>query len=268
MDLQTSKVIGIVGGMGPQAGNVLFEQIMLNTPAKNDQEHLSVILASLPSAVIDRTAYLRGQTQENPAHAIGAIIEKLELAGANLIGMACNTSHAPAILDVIQSKLLARNSKVTLLNMPEETCKFIQENHPYAKRIGLMATNGVFLSGLYHQILQNLGYEVVELDFSFQDQVIHRIIYDPDWGLKANPEGVQKQAQVLIEQTLEYFRQRNTDALILGCTEFSMAFRQQPIPDLPLIDSTQCLAKALVKAALPEYRETNAPVLHPQLEVV
>lgn len=248
MDLMTPKVIGIVGGMGPQAGNTLFEQIILHTPAKTDQEHLSVLLASFPSTILDRTAYLNGQVSENPAYAIEEVIKKLETAGAQLIGMACNTSHVPAIMEVIQATLTARNSKVELLHMPLKTCLFMQNRYPTVKKIGVLATNGVFSSKLYYTILEDMGYDLVVHDSSMQDQ-IHRIIYDQDWGLKAHPEYLHPQALSWLNELLDYFIQQGTDALILGCTEFSVAFRQHQIQNILLIDSTQCLAMALVNEA-------------------
>ena len=51
----TEKVIGILGGMGPEATLGFFERIIAHTPATRDQEHLRVIIDSNPQ-VPDRTA--------------------------------------------------------------------------------------------------------------------------------------------------------------------------------------------------------------------
>lgn len=42
------KIIGILGGMGPTATIDLFQKIVLNTPAKTDQEHLRIIIYNNP----------------------------------------------------------------------------------------------------------------------------------------------------------------------------------------------------------------------------
>ena len=53
------RVIGILGGMGPEATVDCFDKIIKNTPATKDQEHLRVIIDSNPE-VPDRTAAIIG----------------------------------------------------------------------------------------------------------------------------------------------------------------------------------------------------------------
>ena len=40
----TEKIVGILGGMGPEATADLFMRIIRATPAKRDQDHLRVII--------------------------------------------------------------------------------------------------------------------------------------------------------------------------------------------------------------------------------
>ena len=54
------KVIGILGGMGPEATLDCFEKIIRNTPAGKDQDHLRVIIDSNSKAP-DRTAAILGK---------------------------------------------------------------------------------------------------------------------------------------------------------------------------------------------------------------
>ena len=93
-----TKKIGIVGGLGPEAGVDLFRKIIQETPAKGDEDHLKVVLDSAPSEVPDRTAFLTGKTKVNPGTAIGKIICRLISADAEVIGIPCNTAHVPNIL--------------------------------------------------------------------------------------------------------------------------------------------------------------------------
>ncbi len=53
-----SSVIGIVGGLGPQAGIDLANKRIKQTHAFMDQDHISLIFMSLWSYVVDRTDYL------------------------------------------------------------------------------------------------------------------------------------------------------------------------------------------------------------------
>jgi len=130
MEPEFDPVIGIVGGMGPQAGLALFNSIMRQTNAATDQQHLSTILMSFPRHIVDRTAFLEGVTDINPGFSIAAVIQKLERAGASIAGISCNTSHCPRIFEIIVRELRKQNSSIQLLNMPLETCACIRERYP------------------------------------------------------------------------------------------------------------------------------------------
>lgn len=58
--MMNEKVIGILGGMGPEATLDCFGKIIKNTPAQNDQDHLRVVIDSNPK-VPDRTAAIIGE---------------------------------------------------------------------------------------------------------------------------------------------------------------------------------------------------------------
>jgi aspartate racemase len=247
--VKSKPVIGIVGGMGPQAGNAVCSRITALSTATCDQDHLPVIMVSFPHEIADRSQYLNGFEKENPGYAIARIIATLETAGATLIGIACNTAHAPAIFDVIQMELHARHSRVNLLHMPGETCRFLREQYPGLKRVGVLATNGTSQSGLYSAMLEEQGFIVVSPPAAFQDQVIHRMIYDPVWGIKACPDHISTEVRRLQQDILHFFSAAGTEALILGCTELSLVFDEQQASPMHLIDATDCLARALINLA-------------------
>lgn len=247
MNLGNDKIIGIVGGMGPQAGCSLFDTIIRHTKAVNDQQHLSVILMSFPQHLTDRTAFLNGDSNINPAINIVSIIKRLELAGAKIIGIACNTSHSPAIFNVILEELSKTNSHVKLLSMPIETCNYIREKYGHVRRVGIMSTNGTYKSGLYQDLLEELGYDVVVPDFEFQDKVIHRMIYDPEFGVKSSPAKITRKARSLMDKALHYFKSERTDAIILGCTELPLILTRNDVMDMLIIDPAEMLAKALIR---------------------
>ncbi|MBW8687211.1 aspartate/glutamate racemase family protein [Chitinophaga rhizophila] len=244
------KVIGIVGGMGPQAGGALFNNITSHTLARADQEHLSVILMSFPSNMADRTLFLDGKESLNPAAGITQVIRKLEHAGAEVVGIACNTSHSPRIYDVVCEELLRCQSKVNLVHMPQETCRYISHQPGHLRRIGMLTTNGTYRSGIYRHILEEWGYEVVLPSLEFQHHYIHRAIYDPVFGIKANPAGITREARLMVSHAIEYFKEQRADAVVLGCTELSLVCRQDLPDSILIIDALDILAQALVREAL------------------
>ena len=244
------KVIGIVGGMGPGAGGALFNSIVENTSARTDQEHLSVILMSFPGSMADRTLYLEGIAPVNPAAGITRVILKLEEAGAGVIGIACNTSYSPRIYDVVREELHRHNSDANLLHMPMETCRYIHTNYTQVRRIGLMTTNGTYRSGVYKNMLQEWGYQVVLPSFEFQNNVIHRAVYDPCFGIKANPAGITDEARMLVHSAIEFCKEQHADAVILGCTELSLVCAGDLPAGIPVIDALDVLAQALIREAV------------------
>lgn len=256
MTMETkNKIIGIVGGMGPEAGLNLMQSILNQTQASSDQDHLPVMLMSMPDAISDRTSFLEGRTQINPAYSISAIIKKLELAGAEVIGLACNTTYAPRIFNVIRHEMRQMGCNMQIINMPLETCRFIKENFKGVKRVGLMATNGTYKFGMYKSILQDLGYEVVLPSAQFQHNIIHNMIYNPVYGIKANTGNTSPEVISLMECALDFFESKQTDVVILGCTELSLLVKSLNIKTLPLIDASEVLAIALCKAS----KETVTP---------
>jgi len=245
----THKTIGIAGGMGPHSGTALFDLILDSTHARLDQDYPSIILVSFPKSIPDRTLYLIGEEKINPAYQISAMIEKLYTAGAEVIGIACNTAHAPAIYDVILRELDRKNIDVEMVDMLQETCRSIRIRYPGAKRVGIMATNGTYRSGVYRELLAGMGYEAIIPDPVFQDSVIHKMIYDPDFGIKSCPTKIRDEVYALADRAVEFFEQHNADAIVIGCTELSLLYREEAVRGIPLVDSLRSLAHALIRQA-------------------
>ena len=89
----SAKVIGVLGGMGPESTAALLSRITRRTPAATEQDHLRVIIDSNPKIPNRTDALLFG----NLAPVIDALSEtasNLERAGAEMIGIPCNTAHA------------------------------------------------------------------------------------------------------------------------------------------------------------------------------
>lgn len=257
--MSKSKVIGIAGGMGPKSGLLLFDYIMKHTAANCDQDHLSVILMSFPKLIHDRTAFLEGEVDQNPAYAIAKLIANLEQAGAEVVGIPCNTSHTSKIFNVVQEEVLRSNLNADLLHMPLEVVRCLEQDYRHCTRVGVLSTNGTYHSQMYKTYLEKAGFNPVIPEPEFQYEVVHKLIYDPDFGLKANTEKITQTAREYIKLINTYFQERNTELLIFGCTEFSMLHAlNMPIP---FVDSTEVLAKALIREATTKSEITSLEVL-------
>lgn len=238
-------MLGIVGGMGPQAGLCLYQQVLAQTPARRDQDHVPTLLWSTPHQIPDRSDYLLGKEEFNPAHPVADIVLRMEQLGVSVVGIPCNTFHAPPIWEQFLHNLLLNSSNVRVVNLIEETTSAILAD-PGIKRIGLLGTLGTYRSKIYSRALQHKGIELVEPSESGKFQ-LHDAIYNPSYGIKAlNFIGTKAGAIVSeVAQTL------GTDQLVLGCTELCLdwEYSQNLLhPHYFSINPLEILAQAMVRA--------------------
>lgn len=242
-----SEKIGVVAGVGPFAGIDLLRKITEQTQAAQDQEHLTVLSISHPSAVADRTAFLLSGIGPNPGHAIGEQLRFLQSMGATVAGVPCNTAHAPAIYDQILTLLPAG---LNLLNMIEEVAAFTRRKYPDIVRVGILSTTGTRKTQIYPNCLGPAGFETLLPDMAIQEKLIQPAIDDADYGIKALGVDAPRAREQLL-QGFENLRSRGAQAVVLGCTEIPLVIRDRQIQDVVIIDPTLILARALIKAAAP-----------------
>jgi aspartate racemase len=224
------KVIGILGGMGPLATVDLFKRIVLKTPAKKDQDHPRIIIYNNPK-IPDRTAYILGKG-ENPLPELIDSAKKLEKWGADFIIMPCNTAHYFA--DEIQKAI-----KIPLINMIEETASYVEALG--VKRVGILATTGTIVSGIYQKALKKRGIEALIPSEKDQEKVM-KAIYE---GVKAGDIELGRKLLLEVAKKLE----NEVEAIIAGCTEVSVALKPEDL-SVPLVDPMDILAEKAVKLAL------------------
>lgn len=90
--MNTPKLLGILGGLGPMSSAYLYEYITAHTKVSSDQEHIDIILSSR-SSTPDRTAFITGERGESPLPVMIEDARRLEKYGAEAIIIACNTAH-------------------------------------------------------------------------------------------------------------------------------------------------------------------------------
>ena len=117
------KTIGIVGGVGNYAGIELMKKICDYSGARTDQEHLPIYIISTPHKIEDRSRFLLNETDQNPGDAIAEIVSSLLAGGAEVVGIPCNTAHAPPIFDKIKESVPAG---FKLLHLIDEVGQYIK----------------------------------------------------------------------------------------------------------------------------------------------
>ena len=255
---KAKPMIGIVGGVGPYAGVDLAGKILDQTIADTDQGHLPVALLSVPEKIADRTEFLLGRTEVNPAEAISRIILDLERLGAGVVGIPCNTAHAPKIFEAIRRKLRAAASKVQLLHMIEEVARFLGEHFPQVRRVGVLCTTGTYRSRVYPDGLEPHGFRVL-VPAEHLQQGVQSAIYDGDYGLKARPAPASDTAKRRLAEAIEHLRQAGAEAIILGCSEIPLAVTEKRVGEAAVVDANLVLARALIREAAPEKLKPFGP---------
>ncbi len=198
--------LGIMGGMGPEATEVMFRRIIERTDAKTDQEHLDMIIfnhASMP----DRTEAIRSGHTERLVSLLKNDAVMLEKCGAAAIVIPCNTSHC--FISEISDSV-----NIPVINMIEETAARIAQTRPYMKKVGIIATCGTIEQRLYHRALDKRGIEPFAPDGEIQKTVTD-IIYEQ---IKRGENG--SLADFL--KVLSHLRENGCDGAILACTELSV----------------------------------------------
>jgi aspartate racemase len=249
---RTNGAIGIIGGMGPAAGADFADKIVHQTQARSDHEHLPTALLSFPARIVDRSTFLFGETDENPAYALADIARQLESVGAVAAGMPCNTAHAPAIFDTLVAELQRTGHSIEIVHMIDETVRFMQAHTPHVQCVGTLSTLAVYDLKLHRAPLEAAGFDVVVPDDDVKREIVNRTIFDTTFGLKAQTNPVTPQARQNLIDAIQHLRDKGADAVILGCTELPLAPLVDGMDDLLLIDPADILARSLIRATYPQ----------------
>lgn len=229
MKAQQEGILGVLGGMGPQATNTFYQRIIDRTQAETDQEHLRVLIWS-DAKIPDRTAGILGTPDQAEAvyAALLAGAKLLEGAGCTVLAIPCNTSHYFA--DRLQAQL-----RIPIIHMIRETVAAIQAMGK--KTVGILATDGTVQTGIYQKELIAVGLTPVTLPEGLQKTVMS-IIYDE---IKKGETGSREK----FGEVDAWLRQAGCDCAILGCTELSVYRVLHSLPPY-YMDAMEVLAEQAI----------------------
>ena len=169
------KIIGIVGGVGPEASNKFCEFLIKYKNSKSDQDHL-VFLHYCNPKIPDRTEFILGKG-DDPRPEIIKTCKVLQDAGSSFLVIPCNTAHV--FLKDIQNYI-----DIPIIDMTKVLVKKILEDYPYIRKVGILATTGSIKSGLYQEYFNSVGIETVLLSDKDQEKLVMDAVYG-DKGIKS-----------------------------------------------------------------------------------
>jgi len=225
------KIVGILGGMGPEATVDFMQRIINLTPANDDCDHIRMLVDNNPKIPSRIKAIIEG-TGENPAPHLIKMAQQLENQGADLLVIPCNTAHY--YYDTVTS-----NVSTPVLNMIDLTVEKIIIDQPEIKKVGLLASTAVLMINLYKAALKsrNVGilYPAEKLQYSIFNSI--KVIKTGHFG---------KTEIAIIQKAADYLFNEGAEAIIVGCTELSV-LSNKIIFKCNMYDSSQVLAENVVK---------------------
>lgn len=226
------KVIGIIGGMGPEATADFFMKIIKGTKVEKDQDHFRVLIDSNVK-IPDRTqAILHGG--QSPLPMIIATANRLKDQGATIGCIPCMTSHY--YIDEIRAGV-----SMQILSLFEALQAYIEANYGLGIKVGVLATSGTVEMGLFEKYLPSC--EVIYPDAHIQEDKVMEAIY----GVGGIKRGVLVGKPVgFLSEACESLADKGAKVLILGCTEIGLALKQQHV-SIPLIDPLDVAVLSLTK---------------------
>jgi aspartate racemase len=221
------RVVGIIGGMGPEATLDLMRRVLAKTPAQDDQDHIHLIVESNPK-IPSRIAHLIEGTGDDPTPELIRIAVNLQRAGAQALAIPCNTAHAYA-------HSIRRAVSIPLLDMVQLTVDQIASSRRVA-RVGLLASSAVLATELYAKAFADHGIAIVHP--ARQDEVMSLIK-----AVKRGETGLETQAALA---RTAHDLANHADVLLIGCSELSVIAAGITAP---FVDSLDVQAQAIVNFA-------------------
>ncbi|WP_052214674.1 aspartate/glutamate racemase family protein [Belnapia sp. F-4-1] len=231
-----TKILGVLGGMGPLASAQFMLRLTLLTPAERDQEHIPAVLWSDPR-VPDRTA-ARLSGGEDPLPALLRGIRGLEAAGCGAIAIPCNTAHG-------WHAAMQAATALPILHIVEATADELVRLGVTEGPVGVMGTAATLAMRLYQQGLEQRGWQCLVPEVAEMEERV-----TPGIALvKANRVA---EAYAPLAEVARSLVARGARAVVLGCTEIPLGIAAGPALPFPVADSIDALARAAITWARAE----------------
>ncbi len=223
-------MVGVIGGMGPDATVEFMQRVINATPAQDDADHIHLLVDNNPKVPSRIKALIEGNG-EDPGPTIAAMAQRLEDAGAHFLVMPCNTAH-------YYWEHAERAVAIPVWNMIWLTLNAVHAAVPDA-RIGMLASPALRKIGLYERYADDLELTLV---YPGDEDALLEVI-------RAVKRGEKRHADTLnaFNRAAEDLSRQGADVLVLACTELSV-IQESLNTAVPVYDSLQVLAEEVVRA--------------------
>ena len=208
-------MIGILGGMGTQAGLDFCNKLAILNRGKIDQEYPLFLLYNKanipgrPESIGVHTKNLSNRFENKQSKKKYNLVLKSLLKGCHLlkkskckfIVVPCNTAH-------YWYDDLKRRIKIPIINMPKEVFNHTLKNCEKNSSIGLLATEGTLKTGIYNQFFDK-RYNLIFPNSIIQKKSVNKAI-------KFVKMGKVKDANKIIKPAINFLIKKKCKKIILG----------------------------------------------------
>ena len=198
-------MIGILGGMGTQAGLDFCNKLAKLNAGKLDQQYPMFVL------------YNKSNTPRRPENlkkyynVLNALVKGCKMLQKNkckFIVMPCNTAHYWH--EDIQKKI-----KIPLISMPKEVYKHTKKTCKKNSKIGILCTEATLKTKVYNQYFDK-NFNLLSPEKLLQKNSVNK-------SIKLVKMGKIKEAEQVIRPAVNYLIKNKCKKIILGCTELPKA---------------------------------------------
>jgi aspartate racemase len=198
-------MIGILGGMGTQAGLDFCNKLSMLNRGKTDQKYPLFILYN-KSNIPGRPENLHKYNKVLKSLLTGCLL--LQKNKCKFIVIPCNTAHY--WYDDLQKKI-----KIPIISMPKEVYLHAKKNCKKNSKIGILATEGTLKTNIYNKFF-NKNFTLIKPKKSLQNKSVNKAI-------KYVKMGKIRKAEKSIKPAINYLIKMKCRKIILGCTELPIA---------------------------------------------
>jgi aspartate racemase len=228
------KIIGILGGMGPESTvdyykGIINEYRKINGPNNYPQIYLNSI------NMTEMLDFVRQKRYEELTDYLVSNIRRLKNIGADFVAISSNTPH------IVIDKIIERVD-VPIINIVEETRKTAQNMK--LKKVLLTGTLFTMNSTFFQKEFNGNNIECI-VPNDREKEIIQNIIF-PDLE-----NGIinEKDREIFIKICNKKIIEENIDGIILGCTELPLLIKETEF-NIGVLNTMEIHINAIVKSMI------------------
>ncbi|MEK7171277.1 MAG: amino acid racemase [Patescibacteria group bacterium] len=226
------KIIGILGGMGPESTAIFYQAIIKQCQkqygAKYDEDYPEIFIYNLPIPnIVDGL--------KKPEETLKMLVEganKIDSIGVDFMVMPCNTAHYfyPG---------MAKSISMPFICIFLATAKKIKSEG--YRKVGFLATETTIEYKSFDKDFEKNGIELILPDERDQKKLT-KIIFNILAGKKLKKDKRQ------LQQIIKNLKRKGAEAIVLACTDIPILLKQEDA-DIKIFDTVEILAESTVKYA-------------------